>query len=151
MDNPRANEHETQFPRRLNPDGSYESICPRCYRTVARGSSEALSFAEESHSCGDEFSPSRSLNPYARWSKLQPPQLLVLPINPNTRRSYESTRSVVGSGESAVIFGVEKNGYRSARYAALFSDSEQFDSAIRDWLTGMDEGAFCSKYNANKI
>ena len=40
------------FPRRLNADGSYDSICPRCFLTIARGSSEReLDDAEQNHAC----------------------------------------------------------------------------------------------------
>jgi hypothetical protein len=35
------------FPHRRNPDGTYDSICPRCYRTVDRQLVEADLRAEE--------------------------------------------------------------------------------------------------------
>jgi hypothetical protein len=40
------------FARRRNPDSTIDSICTRCYQTIASGDSEAsLATAEEGHSC----------------------------------------------------------------------------------------------------
>jgi hypothetical protein len=40
------------FPHRENPDGTYDSICPHCFQTVANAESEvALTPAEEEHLC----------------------------------------------------------------------------------------------------
>jgi hypothetical protein len=42
----------TAFPRRRNPDGSSDSICPECFRTVATAATEAdLKAAESTHDC----------------------------------------------------------------------------------------------------
>jgi hypothetical protein len=41
------------FPHRLNPDGSVDSICPKCLKTVATKRSEVeLTACEASHTCG---------------------------------------------------------------------------------------------------
>jgi hypothetical protein len=43
---------DCQWPHRLNPDGTYDSICPTCFQTVARSRNEAeLSAAEDDHVC----------------------------------------------------------------------------------------------------
>jgi hypothetical protein len=40
------------FPRRHNPDGSHDSICPECFRTVARSKTESdLDAQEKLHVC----------------------------------------------------------------------------------------------------
>jgi hypothetical protein len=40
------------FPHRLNRDGSFDSICKRCFQTIASGYSEAaLAAAEKQHTC----------------------------------------------------------------------------------------------------
>jgi hypothetical protein len=40
------------WPHRLNKDGTYDSICPTCFQTVARTLTEAeLAKAEELHDC----------------------------------------------------------------------------------------------------
>ena len=141
-----ADSHERIFPRRLNLDGTYDSICPSCYRTVAHGTAEALSVAEESHLCSNEFL-SRTLNPFAQWSQLPGPQLLRLAVDSETRRIYESVPSVTTNRSFAVTFSVEKNGYENKRYSALFAAAEEFNSAIRDWIAGTDEATFCSRYH----
>jgi hypothetical protein len=42
----------TAFPRRQNPDGSFESICSQCFVTVATSLIEArLQRAESEHEC----------------------------------------------------------------------------------------------------
>lgn len=141
-----AESREGIFPRRLNIDGTYDSICPRCYRTIARGTAEALCFAEESHSCSNEFL-SQSINPFAQWSQLPAPQLLNLAVDSETRRTYQSIPSVTTNRTFAVTFSVEKNGDESERYSAHFAAAEEFNSAIRDWIAGTDEATFCSRYH----
>jgi hypothetical protein len=43
------------FPHRRNPDGSFDSICPKCFRTVATRRDEAdLAQAERDHVCEDD-------------------------------------------------------------------------------------------------
>ena len=43
-----------QFGHRLNRDGSFDSICPRCYRTVAnRDTERELARDELKHVCDD--------------------------------------------------------------------------------------------------
>jgi hypothetical protein len=43
---------ELKYPHRLNPDGTYDSICTRCFRTIANANEEAdLAAAEEAHNC----------------------------------------------------------------------------------------------------
>lgn len=44
-------QQDAGFPLRQNSDGSYDSICPRCFRTVGTGSLAALKIAEYSHCC----------------------------------------------------------------------------------------------------
>lgn len=40
------------FPQRHNRDGSYDSICPRCFLTIARGvSPRELDLEERNHAC----------------------------------------------------------------------------------------------------
>jgi hypothetical protein len=44
----------TRFPHRQNRDGSYDSICPRCYRTISNRKTEAeLAKDEFRHICDD--------------------------------------------------------------------------------------------------
>lgn len=42
---------ERSFPHRRNSDGSYDSICPNCYRTIGKGSIEDLKLLEQQHYC----------------------------------------------------------------------------------------------------
>ena len=43
---------DSHFPHRLNPDGTFDSICPICFVTVARRDSEsALVEFERAHAC----------------------------------------------------------------------------------------------------
>jgi hypothetical protein len=43
---------EIKFSRRHNPDGTWRSICPECYKTVAESRDEAdLKRAESFHVC----------------------------------------------------------------------------------------------------
>jgi len=43
------------FPHRRNPDGSFDSICPKCFRTVATRRNEAdLAQDERDHVCEDD-------------------------------------------------------------------------------------------------
>ena len=146
MEDNGAHSRERIFPRRPNADGTYDSICPSCYRTIARGTPEALSFAEESHLCSNEFL-SQSLDPFVQRSQLPAPQLLRLAADSETRRTYQSILSVTTNRSFAVTFSIEKNGDESERYSALFAAPEEFDSAIRDWIAGTDEATFCSRYH----
>jgi hypothetical protein len=38
-----------KFPRRQNQDGSIDSICTKCFRTVANGQTEAYLLEQEKH------------------------------------------------------------------------------------------------------
>lgn len=140
-----SDSRERIFPRRLNLDGTYDSICPSCYRTIASGTAEALTFAEEVHSCSNE-SLSWSLNPFAQWSQLPAPQRLKLAVDSETRRTYQSIPSTTTNRSFAVTFSVEKNGDEVERYSGLFVSDEEFNSAIRDWIAGTDEATFRSRY-----
>lgn len=43
---------DCQWPHRLNQDGTYDSICPTCFQTVARSRTEAdPDAAEDDHIC----------------------------------------------------------------------------------------------------
>ena len=43
---------EIKFSHRYNPDGTWQSICPECYKTVAESREEAdLKRAEDTHVC----------------------------------------------------------------------------------------------------
>ena len=43
------------FPHRRNPDGSFDSICPNCFRTVATRRNEAdLAQTEREHVCEND-------------------------------------------------------------------------------------------------
>ena len=141
-----ADSHERIFPRRLNVDGTYDSICPSCYRTIARGTAEVLSFAEESHLCGNEFL-SQPIGPLAQRRQLSAPQLPGLAVDSETHRTYQSIPSVTTNGSFAVTFSVEKNGDKNEKYSGLFAATEEFNSAIRDWIAGTDEATFCSRYH----
>jgi hypothetical protein len=45
----------TAFPHRRNPDGSFDSICPDCFATIAKTQSEAeLARHERNHLCRAE-------------------------------------------------------------------------------------------------
>ena len=44
------------FPHRQNRDGSYDSICPRCFRTISNRMTEAeLARDEFRHICDDWY------------------------------------------------------------------------------------------------
>jgi hypothetical protein len=47
------------FPRRKNPDGTYDSICPRCVATIASSDNEADLLAQERKHVCDEIRLSR--------------------------------------------------------------------------------------------
>jgi hypothetical protein len=55
------------WPHRLNPDGTYDSICPTCFRTIAHSSDEnELARVENLHVCpGAPLLP-----PYRPWQEL---------------------------------------------------------------------------------
>jgi hypothetical protein len=43
---------EIKFSHRYNPDGTWQSICPECYKTVTESCEEAdLKRAEDTHVC----------------------------------------------------------------------------------------------------
>jgi hypothetical protein len=43
---------EIEFSHRYSPDGTWQSICPECYKTVAESREEAgLKRAEDTHVC----------------------------------------------------------------------------------------------------
>lgn len=43
------------YPHRRNPDGSFDSICPECFATIARAQSEVeLVWHERNHRCKPE-------------------------------------------------------------------------------------------------
>ena len=43
---------EIKFSHRYNPDGTWQSICPECYKTVAESREEAdLKQYEDTHVC----------------------------------------------------------------------------------------------------
>jgi hypothetical protein len=45
-----------RFPHRQNRDGSYDSICPRCFRTISNRMTEAeLARDEFRHICDDWY------------------------------------------------------------------------------------------------
>jgi hypothetical protein len=45
-------ESSTSFARRLNHDATFDSICTRCYQTIASADSESLLlFFEQAHEC----------------------------------------------------------------------------------------------------
>jgi len=48
----KLNPQRVSFAHRRNDDGSFDSICPRCFRTIAQSASEPdLQNAEDSHVC----------------------------------------------------------------------------------------------------
>jgi hypothetical protein len=47
-----AQMERTSFPHRRNSDGSFDSICTQCFRTIATANAEAeLQAAERAHDC----------------------------------------------------------------------------------------------------
>jgi len=45
-------DQRSPFPHRLNPNGSYDSICTECHQTVATSNDEAvLARHEQNHAC----------------------------------------------------------------------------------------------------
>jgi hypothetical protein len=58
------------FTHRHNPDGTFDSICMRCYRTVAEGRIEEQLTAEEKwHICNAEDRPWMSALPESPSSR----------------------------------------------------------------------------------
>jgi hypothetical protein len=48
--------HLTGYSHRHNPDGTFDAICRRCFRTVAQAlTEEDLKTAEEAHICDEMF------------------------------------------------------------------------------------------------
>jgi hypothetical protein len=46
---------KASFPHKLNADGSFDSICPMCFRTVATAAQETeLAALERKHQCDPE-------------------------------------------------------------------------------------------------
>ena len=46
----------TLYPHRRNDDGSFDSICPKCFLTVARSAAEeTLAGNESAHVCASSF------------------------------------------------------------------------------------------------
>jgi hypothetical protein len=55
------------FARRRNQDSTVDSICTRCYQTIASGQSDALlAIAEENHSCDPNGEFNRQHSDYWR-------------------------------------------------------------------------------------
>jgi hypothetical protein len=60
---------ETLFPRKLNRDGTLNSICPKCYATVASARYEAeLALHEAAHVCNLHI----DIGNYKRIGRLRP-------------------------------------------------------------------------------
>lgn len=51
MDSLKDGKQMVPFPHRLNADGTFDSICPKCFHTVATGRPEAIALIEKQHSC----------------------------------------------------------------------------------------------------
>jgi hypothetical protein len=52
---------QTLFPNRANADGSFDSICPTCYATVARSKTRIeLAELDAAHRCNKVFLAERS-------------------------------------------------------------------------------------------
>jgi hypothetical protein len=48
-------EKDPNFPHRKNKDSSFDSICPRCFRTIStRGTEEDLTQDEQCHQCAGD-------------------------------------------------------------------------------------------------
>ena len=61
-------EKSADFAHRHNPNGSWDSICPRCHLTIASSENEAdLQAVEQSHDC-DEFAMKRYLDWKLGWN-----------------------------------------------------------------------------------
>ena len=59
------------FARRRNQDSTVDSICTRCYQTIATGNSEAsLETAEEGHTCDPNGEFNWALHPGAENAAL---------------------------------------------------------------------------------
>jgi hypothetical protein len=68
----------TRFVRRANKNGTTDSICTRCFVTVATGTWEAdLDRAERSHVCNpqlvDHWKEMAERNPADGWDQKPPP------------------------------------------------------------------------------
>jgi hypothetical protein len=47
---------QTLYPHRQNEDGTFDSICPKCFQTIAKSPAEnGLTEAETAHVCGSSF------------------------------------------------------------------------------------------------
>jgi hypothetical protein len=59
-----AAEPNTFYPHRRNRDGTFDSICPQCFRTIANTETEAELLAyDRVHVCEYWGVPRRALNP----------------------------------------------------------------------------------------
>jgi hypothetical protein len=60
---------QKQFPHRRNRDGSFDSICPRCFHTVATRKEESeLAKDEHRHICDDwNLDQDRIAEARSRW------------------------------------------------------------------------------------
>jgi hypothetical protein len=56
MMNSKDSKLAANFVRRVNRDGSVDSICTRCYVTVANGNDSDLERAEATHQCRGKLS-----------------------------------------------------------------------------------------------
>jgi hypothetical protein len=70
----RTGKSHRSFPHRRNEDGSFDSICPGCYQTVATEANEAeLSRFEREHVCNpierNHFDELRSQQPHRSFLK----------------------------------------------------------------------------------
>jgi len=65
------------YPRRKNRDGSYDSICPACFATVARTKAEAeLAAFDRGHICDSSFLAERGHFAEAESMRRAAPTLL---------------------------------------------------------------------------
>ena len=49
-------DRQALYPHRKNRDGSYDSICPKCFTTIARSKAEAeLAAFDRGHFCDSSF------------------------------------------------------------------------------------------------
>ena len=52
---------ETEYPHRRNSDGTWDSICKRCFLTIAHGRTEGeLAEGEKTHVCNSPYLAERS-------------------------------------------------------------------------------------------
>jgi hypothetical protein len=64
----------TLYPHRKNRDGSYDSICPSCFATIARSNVEAeLAAFDRGHRCDSSFLAERGQFAEAESMRLAAP------------------------------------------------------------------------------